>query len=111
MQKKKIYLNIKIINTIIFDVHRDANYVAKLLRIQYKVFTRWMRKYKEWVYKKSEQQRRKNKMKIERLIDINELIQVYMGLNREKEPIRMEFWALLILETIDDNSKSFTFLR
>ena len=43
-----------------------------------------MRKYKEWVYKKSEQQTRKNKMKIKRLIDINELIKVYMGLNRGK---------------------------
>ena len=68
-----------------------------------------MRKYKEWVYKKSEQQRRKNKMKIERLIDINELFQVYMGLNREKEIIRMEFWTLLSLETIYDNSKPFTY--
>ena len=48
-------------------------------------------------------------MKIKRLIDINELIQVYMGLNREKKPIRMEFWALLSLETIDDNSKPFTY--
>ena len=43
-----------------------------------------MKKYKEWVYKKSEQQRRKIKVKIKRLIDINELIQVYMGLNSEK---------------------------
>ena len=56
---KKIDSNIKIINIIIFDVHRDANYVAKWLRIQSKIFIRWMRKYQEWVYKKSEQQTRK----------------------------------------------------
>ena len=43
-----------------------------------------MRKYQEWVYKKSEQQTRKKKIKIERLIDINELIQVYMDIIEEK---------------------------
>ena len=64
--------------------HRDANYVAKCLRIQSKIFIRWMRKYQEWVYKKSEQQTRKKKIKIERLIDINELIQVYMDIIEEK---------------------------
>ena len=41
----------------------------------------------------------KNKIKIERLIDINELIQVYMDIIEENESIRMEFWALLSLET------------
>ena len=50
-----------------------------------------MRKYQEWVYKKSEQQTIKNKIKIERLIDINELIQVYMDIIEENESIRMKF--------------------
>ena len=43
------------------------------------------------MYKKSEQQRRKIKMKIEKLIDINELIKVYMDIIEENESIRMEF--------------------
>ena len=38
-----------------FEDNRDVDYAAKWLRISYKVFIRSMRKYKEWVDKKSEQ--------------------------------------------------------
>ena len=49
---KKIYSNIEIMNKMIFENHRDVDYVAKWLRIPSKVFIRSMRKYKEWVDKK-----------------------------------------------------------
>ena len=81
---KKIDSNIEIINKMLFVDHKDVDYVAKWLRIPSKIFIRLMKKYKEWVDKKSEQQRSKTKMKIERLINIKGLIQVYMGLNRGK---------------------------
>ena len=81
---KKIDSNIEIINKMLFVDHKDVDYVAKWLRIPSKISIRLMKKYKEWVDKKSKQQRSKTKMKIERLINIKGLIQVYMGLNRGK---------------------------
>ena len=64
---KKIDSNIEIINKMLFEDHWYVYYVSKWLRIPSKIFIRPMRKYKEWVDKKSEQQRSKIKMKIERL--------------------------------------------
>ena len=68
----------------LFKDHRDVDYVSKWLRIPSKIFIRSIRKYKEWVDKKNEQQRSKIKMKIERLTNIIGLMQVYIGLNRGK---------------------------
>ena len=96
---KKIDSNIEIINKMLFEDHSDVDYVAKWFRISSKIFIRSMRKYKEWVDKKSEQQRSKIKMKIERLINIKGLIQVYRDLIDENESILIEFWALLSHET------------
>ena len=68
----------------LFEDHKDVDYVAMGLGIPSKIFIWSMIKYKEWIDKKSDQQRSKNKMKIERLINIKGLIQVCMGLNRGK---------------------------
>ena len=81
---KKIGSNIEIINKMLFEDHSEVEYVAKWFRILSKIFIRSMRKYMEWVDKKSEQQGNKIKLKIERLINIKGLIQVYTGLNRGK---------------------------
>ena len=42
---------------------------------------------------------KKIKMKIERIINIKGLIQVYIGLNRENESVLIELWAILSHET------------
>ena len=81
---KKINSNIEFNNKILFEDHEVVDYETKYLRIRSNFFIRSMRKHKELVDKKSEQQRRKIKLNIKRLIDIKELIQVYMGLNRGK---------------------------
>ena len=44
---KKIDSNIEIINKMLFEDHRYADYVAKWPRIQSKIFIRSMKKFKE----------------------------------------------------------------
>ena len=63
---RKIERNIDIISKLLYEDKKDAEYVAKWMRIPWKIFIKWLKTYLEWIRNKSSKSLIKNKDKIER---------------------------------------------
>ena len=80
----KIENNIEIIHKMFYEENKDIDYISKWLRIPIKKFIRCMSRYKKWVENRSKDVQAKNQQKIERILDIKGLIQMYLALNKGK---------------------------
>ena len=63
---RKIERNIDIISKLLYEDKKDAEYVAKWMRIPWKIFIKWLKTYLEWIRNKSSKSLIKTKDKIER---------------------------------------------
>ena len=63
---RKIERNIDIISKLLYEDKKDAEYVAKWMRIPWKIFIKWLKTYLEWIRNKSSKSLIETKDKIER---------------------------------------------
>ena len=63
---RKIERNIDIISKLLYKDKKDAEYVAKWMRIPWKIFIKWLKRYLEWIRTKSSKSLIETKDKIER---------------------------------------------
>ena len=63
---RKIERNIDIISKLLYEDMKDAEYVAKWMRIPWKIFIKWLKTYLEWIRNKSSKSLIETKDKIER---------------------------------------------
>ena len=63
---RKIERNIDIISKLLYEDKKDAEYVAKWMRIPRKIFIKWLKTYLEWIRNKSSKSLIETKDKIER---------------------------------------------
>ena len=81
---KKIESNIHIISNMFFEENNDIRYVSKWIRMSVKLFITSINKYYKWNFDSDKQKSEKDNEKLNRLLNIKGLIQIYMGLNRGK---------------------------
>ena len=63
---RKIERNIDIISKLLYEDKKDAEYVAKWMRIPWKIFIKWLKTYLERIRNKSSKSLIETKDKIER---------------------------------------------
>ena len=63
---RKIEKHIDIISKLLYEDKKDAEYVAKWMRIPWKIFIKWLKTYLEWIRNKSSKSLIETKDKIER---------------------------------------------
>ena len=63
---RKIERSIDIISKLLYEDKKDAEYVAKWMRIPWKIFIKWLKTYLEWIRNKSSKSLIETKDKIER---------------------------------------------
>ena len=62
----KIERTIDIISKLLYEDKKDAEYVAKWMTIPWKIFTKWLKTYLEWIRNESSKSLIETKDKIER---------------------------------------------
>ena len=81
---KKIDQNIDFINKLMYEEKRDLVFVAKWLRISLKFFVKSLNRYTKHIKSQYISYRVNLNQKVDRLVDIKGLIQIYIGLNKGK---------------------------
>ena len=81
---KKIDQNIDLINKLMYEEKRDLVFIAKLLRIPLKKFVKSLNRYTKQIKSQYINYRVNLNQKVDRLVDIKGLIQIYIGLNKGK---------------------------
>ena len=81
---KKIDQNIDFINKLMYEEKRDLSFIAKWLRIPLKIFVKSFNRYTKQIKNKNISCRLKLNQKVDRLVNIKGLIQIYIGLNKGK---------------------------
>ena len=81
---KKIDQNIDFINKLIYEEKRDLVFIAKWLRIPLKFFAKSLNRYTKQIKSQYISYRVNLNQKVDRLVDIKGLIQIYIGLNKGK---------------------------
>ena len=81
---KKIDNNIDFINKLIYEEKRDLVFIAKWLRIPLKNFIKSLNRYTKHIKNQNISCRAKLDQKVDRLVNIKGLIQIYIGLNKGK---------------------------
>ena len=81
---KKIDQNIDFINKLMYEEKRDLGFIAKWLRIPLKIFVKSFNRYTKQIKNKNISCRLKLDRKVDRLVNIKGLIQIYIGLNKGK---------------------------
>ena len=78
---RKIENNIDIINKLLYDDNKSIMFVAKWMRIPFRIFVKHLKQYLRWIYANSIESNVKTNNKIERIKNLKELIEVYFGIN------------------------------
>ena len=81
---KKIDQNIDFINKLMYEEKRDLDFIAKWLRTPLKIFVKSFNRYAKQIKNKNISCRLKLNQKVDRLVNIKGLIQIYIGLNKGK---------------------------
>ena len=81
---KKIDQNIDFINKLMYEEKRDLVFIAKWLRIPLKNFVKSLNRYTKQIKFQYISYRVNLNRKVDRLVDIKGLIQIYIGLNKGK---------------------------
>ena len=81
---KKIDQNIDFINKLMYEEKRDLVFIAKWLRISLKIFVKSLNRYTKQIKSQYISYRVNLNQKVDRLVDIKGLIQIYIGLNKGK---------------------------
>ena len=79
---QKIENNIDIINKLLYDDNESIMFVAKWMRISFRIFVKHLKQYLRWIYANSIESNAKTNNKIERIKNIKGLIEVYFGVNK-----------------------------
>ena len=78
---QKIENNIDIINKLLYDDNKSIMFVAKWMRIPFRIFVKHLKQYLRWIDANSIESNAKTNNKIERIKNIKGLIEVYLGIN------------------------------
>ena len=81
---KKIDQNIDFINKLMYEEKRDLVFIAKWLRIPLKLFVKSLNRYTKQIKSQYISYRVNLNQKVDRLVNIKGLIQIYIGLNKGK---------------------------
>ena len=81
---KKIDQNIDFINKLMYEEKRDLVFIAKWLRIPLKFFVKSLNRYTKQIKSQYISYRVNLNQKVDRLVNIKGLIQIYIGLNKGK---------------------------
>ena len=81
---KKIDQNIDFVNKVMYEEKRDLVFIAKWLRIPLKIFVKSLNRYAKQIKFQYISYRVNLNQKVDRLVDIKGLIQIYIGLNKGK---------------------------
>ena len=90
VQFRNIYMkkinnnNIDFINKLIYEEKRDLVFIAKWLRMPLKIFIKSLNRYTKHIKNQNISCRAKLDQKVDRLVNIKGLIQIYIGLNKGK---------------------------
>ena len=80
----RIDKSIDVINKLLYEENKEVQYIAKWMRISFKIFVRSMKSYTKWIENKSFESRTRINNRKERFQNIKGLIEIYLGLNRGK---------------------------
>ena len=80
---QKIENNIDIINKLLYDDNKSFMFVAKWMRIPFRIFVKHLKQYLRWIDANSIESNAKTNNKIERIKNIKGLIEVYFRINKE----------------------------
>ena len=81
---QKIENNKNMINKLLYDDNKSIMFVAKWMRIPFRIFVKHLKQYLRWIDANSIEFNAKTNNKIERIKNIKGLIEVYFGINKRR---------------------------